>query len=110
MVRLRLCRAGKRNAAYWRIGAFYKKDRRDGEPSEYLGSYNPHAEGEEKYHLKEDRIRYWLSVGAQPSDTVASILRKAGVRKPSEGEPVEVAEAAEAEETEEAEEPEGDEE
>ena len=103
MVRLRLCRAGKRNAAYWRLGAFHKKDRRDGEPSEYLGSYNPHAEGEEKYQLKEDRIRYWLSVGAQPTDTVASMLKKAGIKKPSEEEEeeqetVEAVETAEAEE------------
>ena len=103
MVRLRLCRAGKRNAAYWRLGAFHKKDRRDGEPSEYLGSYNPHAEGEEKYQLNEERIKYWLSVGAQPTDTVASLLKKAGIRKPSEEEK-ETVEAAEAEETETAEE------
>lgn len=101
MVRLRLCRAGKRNAAYWRLGAFHKKDRRDGEPSEYLGSYNPHAEGEEKYQLKEDRIKYWLSVGAQPTDTVASMLRKAGIMGAS-GEEQETVESAEAEESEEA--------
>ncbi len=106
MVRLRLCRAGKRNAAYWRLGAFHKKDRRDGEPSEYLGSYDPHAEGDEKYQLKEDRIKYWLSVGAQPTDTVASLLRKAGITGTSEEEEetVEAAEAAEAEQADEGEE------
>jgi small subunit ribosomal protein S16 len=94
MVKLRLCRAGKRNAAYWRLGAFHKKDRRDGKPIEYLGSYDPHAESiEDKYSLNEERIKYWLLVGAQPSETVASILRKVGIKKPSGEEAEEIKKA-----------------
>ena len=81
MVRLRLARAGRRNQTRWRIGAFEKQDRRDGKPIEYLGSYNPEEEkDEDKVHLDRERIEYWLSVGAQPSQTVASLLKKASIK------------------------------
>ncbi|MGD2174340.1 MAG: 30S ribosomal protein S16 [Candidatus Brocadiaceae bacterium] len=80
MVRIRLTRCGRRNSAYWRIGAFDKRTRRDGEPIEYLGSYDPHQEkDEDKISVDKDRVEYWLSVGAQPSDSVADLLRRAGV-------------------------------
>ena len=47
---------------------------------EYLGSYDPHKEKDEhKVQLKRERVEYWLSKGAQPTETVAQILRKQGV-------------------------------
>ena len=80
MVRIRLTRCGRRNKAYWRIGAFDSRTRRDGVPIEYLGSYDPHQEKEEnKVSVKQDRVQYWLSKGAQPTETVTKLLRKAGV-------------------------------
>lgn len=80
MVRIRLARVGKRNKAYWRIGAFDKRTRRDGRPIEYLGSYNPHAEKpEDKVTVDRERVEYWIENGAQPSETVASLLEKIGI-------------------------------
>lgn len=80
MVRIRLTRTGRRNKPYWRLGAFDARTRRDGQPIEYLGSYDPHqAKDEDKVQLKKDRVEYWLSKGAQPTETVAQLLRKQGI-------------------------------
>ena len=80
MVRIRLSRCGRTHKAYWRIGAFDARTRRDGRPIEYLGSYDPHqVEDADKVKMNRERIEYWLSKGAQPSETVAQILRKQGV-------------------------------
>jgi len=80
MVRIRLTRSGRRNKAYWRVGAFDSRTRRDGEPIEYLGSYDPHKEkDEEKIAVNHERLSYWLSKGAQPTETVARLLRKQGI-------------------------------
>ena len=77
MVRLRLKRMGRRNRAFFRICAFDAREERDGRSIEQLGTYDPMAKDEEKkVVLKRDRIEYWLSVGAQPTETVASILKK----------------------------------
>jgi len=77
MVRIRLTRVGRKNKAYWRIAAFDARTRRDGKPIEYLGSYDPHKEKpEEKVAIKRDRVEYWLSKGAQPTETVAHLLRR----------------------------------
>lgn len=80
MVRIRLARCGRRNKPYWRIGAFDKRTRRDGKPIEYLGSYDPHQERpEDKIKINRERVEYWLSVGAQPTETVADLLRVQGI-------------------------------
>ncbi|MHC4480273.1 MAG: 30S ribosomal protein S16 [Planctomycetota bacterium] len=80
MVRIRLARCGRRNRAHWRIGAFDSRTRRDGKPIEYLGSYDPHQEkDEDKVTVDRERVEYWLSQGAQPTDTVAQLLRKQGI-------------------------------
>ena len=80
MVRIRLTRCGQKNQAYWRIAAFDSRTRRDGKPLEYLGSYDPHKEkDEDKVSLKADRVRHWLGKGAQPTETVAQLLRKQGI-------------------------------
>ena len=77
MVRLRLKRMGRRNRAFFRICAFDAREERDGRSIEQLGSYDPMEKDEEKkVVLKRERIEYWLSVGAQPTETVASILKK----------------------------------
>jgi len=81
MVRIRLTRVGRKNLTLWRIGAFDARTRRDGRPIEYLGHYNPHAKTDaELVSVNKERAEYWLSKGAQPTQTVASLLRKAGVK------------------------------
>ncbi len=81
-VRLRFKRMGKRNRPFYRLAAFDKEQKRDGRPLEILGYYNPFETGRtKKYDLKADRIRHWLSVGAQPTENVAVVLRKHGIRR-----------------------------
>lgn len=64
---------------------------RDGRSIEELGYYDPMARNvESRESLNVDRIRYWLSVGAQPSEKVSAILRRHGVQKPAPGEPWEL--------------------
>ncbi|OHB36079.1 MAG: 30S ribosomal protein S16 [Planctomycetes bacterium GWA2_40_7] len=77
MVRLRMKKMGRRNRAFFRICAFDAREERDGRSIEQLGTYDPmEKEESKKVVLKRERIEYWLSVGAQPSETVASILKK----------------------------------
>ena len=77
MVKLRLKRMGRRNRAFFRLCAFDAREERDGRSIEQLGTYDTMEKDEEKkVVLKRDRIEYWLSVGAQPTETVASILKK----------------------------------
>ncbi len=78
-VRLRLKRTGRKNRAYYRVVAIDSRTKRDGKSIEDLGSYDPEAAPESKTRLKVDRITYWLSVGASPSQPVAAILRKAKI-------------------------------
>ncbi len=79
-VRLRLKRTGRRNRPFYRIGAFHHTRRRDGAPIEDLGWYDPIVKDRAKgFRLNEERARYWLSVGAKPSETVRSMLKLRGV-------------------------------
>lgn len=90
--KIRLKRIGRKNRPFYRICVMDARTRRDGHPVEELGSYDPRAATfEEKIILDKPRAHYWLNVGAQPSETVASILRKAGIRK---GGPAPVADEA----------------
>lgn len=73
---IRLRREGNRNRAFYRVVVADKRSPRDGKFIEILGTYNPHAD-ENQAELKLDRIDYWLGVGAQPSDTVRSLVKKA---------------------------------
>lgn len=83
-VALRLSRFGGRNAPCYRVTAIDHHKRRDGRVIEYLGHYNPRVKDETKQaELKLDRCAYWLSVGAQPSRTVATLMRKKGLNPKS---------------------------
>jgi small subunit ribosomal protein S16 len=74
-VRIRMKRFGRKNRPYFRIVATDHHSPRDGATIETLGHYDPIEKDETKVlDLNEERVRYWLSVGAQPSETVASIL------------------------------------
>lgn len=85
-VRLRLKRLGRKNRAFYRMGAFDSRTRRDGRAIEELGHYDPLAKSAEKmYALKRERIEHWLSHGALPSETVESILLSQGIDVPTSG-------------------------
>ncbi len=80
MVRIRLRRIGRKKAPQYRIVVADSKSPRDGKFIEIIGTYAP-RQAENAVTIKTDRANHWLDVGAQPSDTVRSILRKAGVLK-----------------------------
>ena len=84
VVRLRLQRFGKKNHPFYRMVAAHSKAKRDGRFLEIVGTYNPIAnrDGMKEIRLKTDRLKYWISVGAQPSDRVAWILGKFGILPP----------------------------
>ncbi len=80
--RIRLKRLGRKNRPSYRICVFDSRTRRDGVPVEELGSYDPAATTlDTKVTLDSERAKYWLSVGALPSETVASIFKRLGVRR-----------------------------
>jgi small subunit ribosomal protein S16 len=82
MVKLRLKRTGRRHQPFYRIVAVDLQARRDGEPIEELGYYDPRAKDAAKQVvLNPERAAHWLNAGAQPSETVAKLLKKAGVSK-----------------------------
>jgi len=75
---IRLRREGTKNTPFYRIVVTEKKARRDGPFVELLGYYNPIARGkEEPFHVNLERVDYWTKVGAKPSETVASLIKKA---------------------------------
>jgi small subunit ribosomal protein S16 len=73
MVRIRLTRAGRKNAPAYRITVSDRKAKRDGKFIELIGHYNP-TEDPTKIVLKQDRYDYWTSVGAQPSDAIIKLV------------------------------------
>src|SRR5215467_14331689 len=79
-VKIRLRRAGRKKAPTYRIVVADSRSPRDGKFIEIIGQYAPRT-GEQALNLKNDRVNYWLDSGAQPTDTVRSLLRKAGILK-----------------------------
>ncbi|HSV31305.1 MAG TPA: 30S ribosomal protein S16 [Atribacteraceae bacterium] len=75
-VKLRLTRIGRKRLPHYRIVAVDSRNARDGKSLEILGTYSPISEQPVK-SLKPERIRYWLDNGAQASDKVRSILKRA---------------------------------
>lgn len=73
-----MMRMGRRHAPTYRLVAIDSRMRRDGRFIEILGHYNPRTGGEPEIKIREDRVAYWLGVGAQPSETVYSLLRRTG--------------------------------
>lgn len=78
-VRIRMKRMGRKNRPFYRLVAVDKRRARDGRVLEYLGHYDPLvADTDARAILKGERIDYWLSVGAQPSDRLKVLIRKYG--------------------------------
>ena len=77
-VRIRLARGGAKKKPFYRIVAADSESPRDGRFLETLGTYNPMVDPA-AITLKDERIKYWLGVGAKPTTTVKSILKKEGI-------------------------------
>src|SRR6266513_701103 len=78
MVKIRLRRVGRKNAPFYRILVADSQSPRDGKFIEIIGQYAP-RQSEGSLQVDEARANYWLDQGAQPTDTVRSLLRRAGV-------------------------------
>ena len=75
---IRLKRLGTSKKAFYRIVVCDRKTARDGRPKEEIGYYDP-GTNPAKIKINKERAQYWLSVGAQPSTTVKSMLKKEGI-------------------------------
>ncbi len=80
-VKIRLRREGRKKTPMYRIVVADSQSPRDGRFIEIIGQYQPRFGGENAINLQIDRVNYWLNVGAQPTDTVRALLRRAGVLK-----------------------------
>jgi small subunit ribosomal protein S16 len=104
MLRIRLRRVGGKKQPSYRVVVAESTSPRDGKSVETIGFYNPRTEPE-TIQVKEERVLHWLSVGAQPSDSLVRLLKKVGTLERFErmkaGESVEalVEEAKAAEQT-----------
>ncbi len=77
-VKLRLRRMGKKKQPIYKIVVADARSPRDGKFLEAVGIYNP-LTNPHTINVKEDRVNYWLNVGAQPTDTVKSLLSQKGI-------------------------------
>src|SRR5438477_6642623 len=83
-VKLRFKRLGRSNLAFFRLSAIESRAPRDGRVIEELGYYNPREKEQVKqFVVKLDRCKHWLDHGAIPSETVSSLLKKAGLEHKS---------------------------
>ena len=81
MVKIRLKRFGAAKRPCYRIVVMDSRKPRDGKTIEEIGVYQPIEVADKQIAFKEDRAKYWLSVGAQPTDTVARIFNKKGLAR-----------------------------
>ncbi|SDX76298.1 SSU ribosomal protein S16P [Acetomicrobium thermoterrenum DSM 13490] len=77
-VRIRLARHGRKKRPFYRLVVADSRSPRDGKFIEMIGTYNPLTDPAD-VKVNEERAMYWLKVGAQPSETARSLLRKVGV-------------------------------
>ena len=76
-VRIRMKMMGRKHRPYFRIVAIDHRQPRGGRVIEELGSYDPMIKKtDDRVRLKPDRVKYWMSVGALPSERVATLLKK----------------------------------
>ncbi len=78
MVTIRLSRGGAKKRPFYHISVADSRNARDGRFIERLGFFNPIAKGqEERLRLSLERVEYWMSKGAQPSERVAQLIKDA---------------------------------
>ena len=75
-VKIRLKRLGTKKRPYYRVVVMDSRSPRDGRTIDEVGIYHPIEAEEVQVRLKEDKIKDWLSKGAQPTDTVKKLLNK----------------------------------
>lgn len=75
-LKIRLTRIGATHQPHYRVVVAEARSRRDGAPVEVLGTYNPRTE-REQVRLDLARVDYWLGKGAQPSDTLNALIKRA---------------------------------
>jgi small subunit ribosomal protein S16 len=75
-LKIRLSRIGATHQPHYRIVVAETRSRRDGDAVETLGTYDPRTKGPQ-VKLRLDRVDYWISKGAKPSDTLHSIIKRA---------------------------------
>lgn len=85
MLRIRLTRMGAKKNPFYRIVVKERRSKRDGKYLENVGTYNPMTEPAE-VKLNHERIQYWISKGAQPTETVASLIKHNPLLTPEEQE------------------------
>ena len=79
-VKIRLRRMGQQKAPFYRIVVSDSRSPRDGRFIEEIGTYDP-TKNPTEYHVDEELAKKWLNNGAQPTETVARILKSAGIEK-----------------------------
>ncbi len=79
-VKMRLRRMGQKKAPFYRIVVSDSRSPRDGRFIEEIGTYDP-TKNPTEYHVNEELAKKWLNNGAQPTETVARILKSAGIEK-----------------------------
>jgi small subunit ribosomal protein S16 len=83
MLAISLVRMGAKGKPFYRVVVKEKRSKRDGKYLEQLGTYDPMKDPAE-IKLNQDRVQYWIGVGAQPTQTAASLIRKNAVVQPAE--------------------------
>ena len=79
MVRIRLARGGAKKKPYYRIVVADQRCKRDGRYLERIGFYNPMVK-ENRVEIDAERLKHWLSVGAQPSDRVSKLMKLTNIK------------------------------
>ena len=79
MVRIRLARGGAKKKPYYRIVVADQRCKRDGRYLERIGFYNPMVK-ENRFEIDAERLKHWLSVGAQPSDRVGKLMKLGNIK------------------------------
>ena len=82
MVVIRMRRAGSKNRAFYRIVVTGSQASRDGRFIEVIGNYNPRT-SPEKLEIDRERLAHWLKAGAQPSDTVRTLIDRMPAQEPA---------------------------
>ena len=76
MVKIRLARGGTRKKPYYSVVVADQRCKRDGRYLEHIGFYNPMVT-ENRFEIDAERVKHWLSVGAQPTDRVNRLMKQA---------------------------------
>lgn len=79
MVKIRLARGGTKKKPYYRVVVADQRCKRDGRYLERIGFYNPMV-SENRFGIDEERVKHWLSVGAQATERVSKLMKQAKIK------------------------------